>query len=255
MSVVLYEKKDHIAHIRLNRPESLNAINRELAQELVKIWHDFKNDKDLYVGIVSGEGRSFCAGADVKEMEIGKWEFRKSLIFGDVRLGPSNYDLWKPLIAAVQGHVYGGGFWIALECDVRIAANNARFGIPEGKVGLVTLFAPFLANYVPRGVAADLLLSGDPIDAERAYQLGLVSKVVPPEQLLSAATKMAEAIMSNSPLATFATKELMCRTQDMDRTSAVGMIEHIATRAFNLEDTVEARRAFIEKRKPVWKLK
>ncbi|MFH0786656.1 MAG: enoyl-CoA hydratase-related protein [Pseudomonadota bacterium] len=255
MSVVLYEKKDHIAHIRLNRPESLNAVNRELAQELAKIWRDFKNDKDLWVGIVSGEGRSFCAGADVKELQPGNWEFSKSLIFGDDRLAPSNYDVWKPLIAAVHGHVYGAGFWIALECDIRIAANNARFGIPEGKIGLVTLFAPFLANYLPRGVAADLLLSGDPIDAERAYQLGLVSKVVPPEQLLSAATKMAEAVMSNSPLATFGTKELMCRTQDMDRTSAIALIEQIATRIFNLKDTVEARRAFIEKRKPEWKLR
>lgn len=255
MAVVIYEKREHIALVRLKRPDSLNAINREMARELAEIWKDFRDDNNLWVGMVSGEGRSFCAGADLKEMEIGRWEFRKSLMFGDDRFAPSNYNVWKPLIAAVHGHVYGAGFWLALECDIRIASEDTKFGIPEGKVGLVTVFAPFLASYVPRGIAAELLLTGDPIDAQRAYQLGLVSQVVPLEQLTSAAITVAEAVCSNSPRAQWATKELMCTTRDMDRTSAIGMVKHIATPVCNLEDTVEAKRAFVEKRKAQWRLK
>ena len=155
MSDVIYEKRGHIADIRLNRPSSLNALTITVARELGKIWCDFRDSKELWVAILSGEGRSFCAGADVKEMKVGKWDMRQSLIFGDVRLTPSNYNVWKPIIGALHGFVYGAGLWLALECDLRIASKNARFATPEGRVGLVTLFAPFFFDYLPRSVAND----------------------------------------------------------------------------------------------------
>jgi enoyl-CoA hydratase/carnithine racemase len=255
MSDVIYGKRGHIADIRLNRPGSLNALTTAVARELAKIWCDFRDSKELWVAILSGEGRSFCAGADVKEMKVGKWDIRQSLIFGDERLTPNNYNVWKPIIAAVQGHVFGAGLWLALECDLRIASKNARFGAPEGRVGLVTLFASFLSDYLPRTVSNELLLTGEPIDAERAFQLGLVNKVVPDQELMQTATATAEVICDSSPLATWGTKELILRSRGSDRAGTIALIEEIATPIFNSEDIIEGQRAFSEKRKPVWKLR
>jgi enoyl-CoA hydratase/carnithine racemase len=255
MSMVLYKKEGHIAFISLNRPESLNAINRAITKELGKIWVDFRDDDNLWVAILSGEGKSFCAGADVKEMGRGQWQFRQSLIYGDDRVRPSNYKIWKPLIAAVHGHVYGAGLIIALECDIKVAADNALFGIPESKVNVPFLFAPFIADYLPRAIAAELMFTAKPIDAQRAYQLGLVNKVVPNDQLIPAAIGVAEEICENGPLSIWASKELFHRCRDMDYHSALALVEHMAPPIFNAEDSIEAKRAFIEKRKPEWKLK
>jgi len=255
MPEVLYEKKEHIAYISLNRPESLNAVTRTMVRELAKIWVDFRDDGNLWVAVLSGEGRSFCAGADVKEMEIGKWQFHKSLLFGDERAGPSNYKVWKPIIAALHRHVFGGGLWLALECDIRIAADDTMIGAPEPKVGLPTLFTPFLSDFVAHGIAEELLLTANPIDAQRAYQVGLVNKVVPRDQLLSEAKAMAEKICENGPLSIWAMKEMLSRSRGMDYQSALSLVEEMATPVFNAEDTVEGKQAFIEKRKPQWRAK
>ncbi len=255
MAEVIYEKRGHIAYIRLNRPSKLNAISRTLTRELAKIWVDFRDDSNLLVAVLSGEGKSFCAGADIGEVDTDKWKLRKSLIFGDDRVTPSSYNIWKPIIAAVHRHAYGAGMWLALECDVRIASTDAIFCIPEGKVNLPTMFAAFLSDYFPRGIASELLLTGNPMDAKRAYQLGLVNKVVPFDELMPAATSMAEKICENGPLSIQATKEIFYRTRDMDYASAIALTEHIAVPVMNSEDTVEAKQAFKEKRKPEWKLR
>jgi enoyl-CoA hydratase/carnithine racemase len=255
MSLVLYRKEGHIAYISLNRPESRNAINRAITRELAKIWVDFRDDGNLWVAILSGEGKSFCAGADVKEMERGKWQWRQSLIYGDDRVGPSNYKIWKPLIAAVHSHVYGAGLILALECDIRVATENALFGIPESKVNVPFLFAPFIADHMPRAIAAELMFTAKPIDAQRAYQFGLVNKVVPSDQLMLTATSVAEEICENGPLSIRASKELLHRCRDMDRDSALALVEHIAPPVFNAEDSIEAKQAFIEKRNPEWSLR
>jgi enoyl-CoA hydratase/carnithine racemase len=255
MLELLCEKKEHIAFIRLNRPESLNAINRSLANELIKVWVDFREDKNLWVAILSGEGKSFCAGADVKEMERGKWEFRQSLLFGDKPIGPSNYKVWKPIIAATQGHVNGAGLWLACECDIIISADNTLFGTRETRANIPALVAPFLSDYLPRGIAAEILFTGKPIDAQRAYQVGLVNKVIPEEQLMTEATNMAEEICDCGPLSVWASKELFLRTRYMDYQSSLALVEHIATPVWNSEDSIEAKKAFSEKRKPRWQLK
>lgn len=254
MPLVLYKKQEHIAYITLNRPESLNTF-RPMAKEINKIWVDFRCDNDLWVAILNGEVRSFSVGVDVKEMERGKWQFRQSLILGDDFIRPFAYQVWKPIIAAVHGHVFGMSLMLALDCDIRIAVDDALFGIPEAKVNVPVLFAPFLPHYLPRGVAAELLLTGNPIDAQRACQLGLVTKVVPGDQLISTATTIVEGICDNGPLASRATKEIFYRSCDMDYASAIALTEHIATPIFNSEDSIEAKRAFNEKRKPQWKLK
>jgi enoyl-CoA hydratase/carnithine racemase len=255
MPEIIYEKKEHVAQIKLNRPESLNAINRSLADELIKVWIDFRDDKNLWVAILSGEGKSFCAGADLKEMKRGKWEFRESLLFGDEPIGPSNYKVWKPIIAATQGHVNGAGLWLALESDLRISADNAMFGTREARANVPALVAPFMADFFPRAIASEMLFAAKAIDAPRAYQLGLVNKVIPAAELMAEATKMAEDICNCGPLSVWASKDLSIRTRYMDHESALALVEHIATPVWNSEDSIEAKNAFLEKRRPEWKLR
>ena len=255
MSEVIFERKGHIAYIKLNRPESLNAINRAMADALIEAWLTFRGDRELWVGIIYGEGKSFCAGADVKEMERGHWEFRQSLIFGEKPFGPSNYNVWKPLIAATHGHVNGAGLWLALECDMRISADNALYGTREAMANVPALIAPFLSDYLPRGIAAELLFTAKPLTAERAYQMGLINKIVAESELLAEAKKMAETICECGPLSVWASKEMGVRTRNMDFQSALSLVEHIATPVWNSEDSMEAKQAFIEKRKPNWKLR
>ena len=254
MPDVIYEKKEHIAHIRLNRPERLNAINRNMADELIKTWVDFRDDNNIWVAILSGEGKSFCSGADLKDMERGKWTFHQSLLFGEKPIGPSNYRVYKPIIAAVHKHVNGAGLWLAVESDIRISAENTLFGTREAKANVPALVAPFLADYLPRGIAAQLLYTAEPVTAQRAYELGLVNKVVPEDQLMPETIRIAEGICECGPLSVWASKEMALRTRYMDYHSALSLVEHVATPVWNSQDSIEAKQAFIEKRKPKWKL-
>ncbi len=252
--MVLYEKKERVAYINLNRPERLNAIDRKTTEELSKIWADFRDDDNLWVAILSGKGKSFCAGADLSEMEVGeKWSLSKSLIYGERRMGPSNQKIWKPLIAAVHGHVLGAGLYLTLESDFRIASEDAEFGLPEPRVSLPTLFAPLLSNYLLNSHALELLLIGDRIRAPRAYEIGLVNRVVPLEELLSTAEKFALRMCENGPLALRAMKEAFYRSRGMDFPAVLKLIEELFTPVFSSEDAVEGKSAFLGKRKPNWK--
>jgi enoyl-CoA hydratase/carnithine racemase len=254
MPLVDYEKKGEIALISLNRPEHLNAIDIETTKELARIWVDFRDDDKLWVAILKGEGRSFCAGADVGEMDLGKgWRMAKSIIYGDERIGPNNYKVWKPIIAAVHGHVLGAGFYLALECDLRIATEDAQFGLPEPMVNIPTMFTPFLRDYLPSGQAMELLLTGDRISAHRAYEMGLVNQLVSHGQLMSSAESMAERLCQNGPLCLRAMKEVFRLSRDMDVQSALTLIEQVFVPVMNSEDATEGKRAFREKRKPQWK--
>ena len=255
MSEVIYEKQGHIAHVKLNRPDRLNAISRSMAKELGEIWLDFNEDRGLWVAVLSGEGKSFCSGADIGEVQAKTWDFRQSLAFGDDSLSPSKYRVWKPIIAALHRHVFGLGFWLALECDIRIASIDASFALPEAKINMPVLFTASLSRYLPPGIVAELLLMGSSIDAQRAYELGLLNKIVGHEELISTATVMAEEICNNGPLAVRAMKEIHSRTRDMHYVSALSLTEHIVTPVFKSEDFVEGKRAFKEKRKPEWKLR
>jgi E-phenylitaconyl-CoA hydratase len=254
MPAVKYEKEEKIAFITLNRPERLNAIDLETTEELIKIWINFRDDDQLWVAILSGEGRSFCAGADVDKMTLGGiWNVRKSLIYGKKKMGPSNYKVWKPIIAAVHGYVLGAGFYLALECDLIIAAENAEFGLPEPNLGIPTLFASSLRNYLSPCLVMELLLVADRINAKRAYDIGLVNRVVSRDLLLDSAKSMAERICQNGPLSLRAMKEVFQRSREMDSTSKLTLLEQIFTPVMNSEDAAEGKRAFQEKRKPQWK--
>lgn len=253
MSDVIFKKEGHSIYISLNRPENLNAINRKMARELGKIWENFRDDDDLWVAILGGEGKSFCAGVNVKEYELGEWDFHKSYVIGDDLLGPWDYKVWKPVIGALHKHVYGVGVWLALQCDIRIAADDVLLGMPEPKINIPTLFAPFLMDFLPRGIGTELLLTGDPINAHRAYEIGLVNKVVPREHLIPEVKGIAEKICENGPLSIRGMKEMIWNSYNMDYQNTIALIKNVATPICNAEDSVEAKRAFIEKRKPQWR--
>lgn len=253
MRDVLYEKKGKIAYITLNRPDKLNSITAEMLKELQEIWESFRDDEESLVAILSGAGKAFCAGVAVNELATGKWSISQSQTMGDRPVGPMKYKIWKPIIAALHGHVIGGGFWLALECDLRIAADNAQFCLPEARVGIPTSFAAFLSDFLPRGIAAELLFTGDRMDAQRAYQLGLVNRVVSPDDLMKEATILAEHVLENAPLSVQANKKVMIRSRDLDYQSALNLTDDIYPPVYESEDVKEGKSAYLEKRKPVWK--
>ena len=254
MPSVIYEKRGKMAYITLNRPKMHNALNRESAKELEDIWVDFRDDDDLMVAILSGKGKSFCSGADVGAISMGKWDLSKSLIFGDKPvIAPHRYEVLKPIIAAVHGYVLGAGMWLMLESDIRIAADDAKFGLPEPKVGIPTLFAPFLIDHLPRCMLNEMLFSAERMDAQRVYQAGLINKVVPRSELMKTAEEMADKLCENAPLALRAMKETLVRAKGLDHQSTVNLIGEVMTPVYNSEDSLEAKRAFKERRKPEWK--
>ena len=174
-----YEKKGKIAVITLNRPEVLNAINPELKNELNTFVSDFRDDPDLWVAVICGAGKSFCVGADMKQSKFGNAKMSET----EALVRPDR--IWKPFIAAIQGYCLGAGLELALTCDLRIAAENARFGQPEVNVGVIPAAGGTqrLPRFIPRAKAAELILMGQPIDAQEAYRIGLVNKLYFPNSL------------------------------------------------------------------------
>lgn len=250
MSVLIYEKKGRIAYLTLNRPESRNALSYELMGELEKAWIDFRDDDNLWVAILTGAGKAFCAGLDLKERAAQGSFFRPE---GEGRgLMPLSLGIWKPIICAVNGPAYAAGWLLTQECDIRIAAETARFAITEVKMGMPAIGLESLPRYMPLGLALEILLTGDAISAQRACELGSVNRVVPPEELMPTATALAEHICENAPLALKITKELVYKSfypAMHDRPEAW----EIMGPAMSSEDILEGARAFIERRRPVWK--
>ena len=254
MPYVIYEKKGHIAYITFNRPERLNALGTELIQELWDAETQFAEDDDAWLAIYTGAGeRAYCAGRDLKEVaeRSAKGE---STGFPKRRRPAVEHD--KITIAAINGLAYGGGLEYALNCDIRICSENATFALAEVKVGLCPPNGSFkLPRLVGLSNAMWLLLSGEPIDAKEAHRIGLVTKVVPLDALISTATEMAEIICDNAPLAVRATKQLANLGNevplDYGRRLGMGIIQSV----WGSEDAVEGAEAFAEKRKPVWKMR
>jgi enoyl-CoA hydratase/carnithine racemase len=247
---VEYKKDGRIAIITLNRPEVLNAINAELSHELNEAMKAFRDDADLWVCIITGAGdRAFSAGADIKGFRPGPRE--TNITTERVRAD----QIWKPFIAAIHGYCLGGGLELTLTCDLRIAADNARFGLPEIKVGVIPAGGGMsrLPRFIPRAKAAEILLMGQFINAEEAYRIGLVNKVVPRDQLMPTALQWANTICEAGPLQTRAVKEVMIRGYNMPLDDSLRLEREIADRIRNSEDFLEGTRAFVEKRIPKWK--
>ena len=254
---VIYEKRDRVAYVTLNRPERMNALDNHSHAELIEIFDDFAADPDAWVAIITGAGsRAFCAGNDLKATAAasakGERRVDPNSRFGAITKG---YDCPKPLIAAVNGIAAGGGFEIALACDVVIAADRARFGLPEPRVGLIAGAGGIhrLARQIPLKQAMGMLLTGRLVGAEEGHRLGFVNEVVPAAQLMEAAERWAHSILECSPLLVALTKEAVIDGLGLTVEEAMSRDwEQRIPRLLASQDYVEGPRAFAEKRKPVW---
>lgn len=245
-----YEKEGRIAIFTINRPEAMNALNSQVRQELNQALIDFRDDPDLWVGIITGAGeKAFSAGADIKEFRPGPIQTEGAVAW----VRPD--QIWKPIIAALNGFALGGGLELAMECDLRIAAEHARLGQPEVNIGFMPGAGGTqrLPRFVGRAMAAEILLTGRHIDAQEAYRIGLVNRVVPLDQLMPTARELAETICQRGPMGVRATKEAMIRGYDLTLEQGLRLERDLVNRVRTTEDFMEGARAFAEKRKPAYR--
>jgi len=261
---ILYEKKDKIAIITINRPEAMNAIDPETSEELRKAWVDFRDDPSLWVGILTGAGeKAFSAGADLKTMipmlsKLSTFERRereeKFPGMGGITRG---LNIWKPIIGAINGFCLAGGLEMALSCDLRVAAEHATFGLMEVSRGIIPGAGGTqrLPRMIPMAKAMEMILMAQRIDAQEALRLGLVNRVVPIAELMPTAMKMAEVISQNAPLAVRSAKEAIIRGLSMTLEEGLRLESVLQSYLLKTEDAIEGPKAFAEKRKPQYKAK
>jgi enoyl-CoA hydratase/carnithine racemase len=247
LTTIEYKKKGAIAYVTLNRPDKLNAMNGQLHEELARAWADFRDDPDLRVAILSGHGRCFSAGADLSGGAPEHYEYT-----GDFPDISQTQQVYKPIIAALHSHVVGYGMWIALDADYRIASPDVSFWLPEPQWGIATIPAAWFPKIMPWAMAAEALLFADRISAQRAYDVGMINKIVPADQLMAEAERAANRICELSPVAVQGMKELMVRGSALDYGAIDGITGEVQTRVMNSEDRKEGARAFIEKRNANW---
>ena len=250
-----YTKEGKIAIFTINRPEAYNAIDVSTNQELRDALVDFRDDPELWVGIVTGVGRkAFCTGMDLKEA-VPYIRAGKGLPWTVFPSPMRQMDLYKPLIAAINGMALGGGMEIVQICDLRIAAETARFGQPEVKLGLVPGLGGTqrLPRMLPWCKAAEILLMGRPIDAQEAYRIGLVNKIVPPDEVMTVAKEWAEALCEVGPLAVRAIKEAMVRSTGMSLEEGLKLENSLSVYSTGTDDFAEGTAAFFARRKPDFK--
>lgn len=251
---VLYDKQGHVATITLNRPDALNSINRQLRRELGEAITEFDGDPDAFVAIITGAGRAFCSGRDLKERaddNVQGIQARASHSMSPDRpyMWPQT---WKPLIAAINGFALAGGWSIAQMCDLRIASEEAKLGITETKWSLMPPFGTILSKMMPLSAVLELVLTAEPVDSQRAYEMGFLNKVVPANQLMSEALALANKIAENAPLAVQYFKELAYRGLNMSTQDISSLTYHMYDQLLTTEDSKEGPKAFAEKRKPNW---
>lgn len=255
MDSVIYEIKDKIAYVTINRPQALNACDEPTYDRLAGVWQDFRENDDAWIAIITGMGeRAFCAGSDIKKNFSD--EPRPSGAFEHIHKGTltRGLDIWKPIIAAINGHCNGGGLEMALACDIRVAADNAQFGLGEVKLGLLPGGGGI--QRLPRAIslcnALWLLYSGDRIDAQEAYRIGLVNRVVPLSDLMTTAEAMAQKILEAGPLAVRAIKQAAIEGSSMPLEDGLQLEQTLFGMLRTTADSREGTRAFAEKRKPQW---
>lgn len=254
--VLVREQRGNVLILRLNRPEARNALNGALMGALGEGLHEAESNPDIRAVVLTGTGdRSFCAGMDLRAFASGESTAPQSSPEGQSAFGRffGSGDIDVPIVGAAQATAVAGGFELLLNCDVVVAAETANFGIPEVKRGLFAAGGGvYLSQRVPMAIALELGLTGDPIDATRAQQLGLVNTVVPADKVLDTAVELAERIAKNGPLGLAATKKIM-RAAASDHAKAQGIFAEWQPKVFSSEDAKEGSLAFVEKRDPVWK--
>jgi len=253
---ILFELKDHVARVTIDRPDVLNAIDAASERELQKIWGEIETNRDVRVAVLTGSGeRAFSTGADMKggsgASGFEYWALSRPGGFGGIALRDT---LDVPVIARVNGHAVGGGFEMVLGCDIIVAAQEATFGLPEARVGRLPLDGgmTLLQRQVPFHLAMGLLLTGKRISAAEALRIGLVNEVVPRAELDAAVARWVEDVLACAPLSVRAIKQVVRRTAQLTAREARNQLLPALAEALQSEDSREGVRAFVEKRKPVW---
>jgi enoyl-CoA hydratase len=248
---LLTERRGRVLLITINRPDQRNAVNGAVAAGIASALDELDADAGLSVGVLFGVGKGFCAGMDLKAFVSGERPFVEGRGFAGITQRAAD----KPLIAAVEGFALAGGLEVAIACDLIVAARGARLGIPEVKRGLVAAGGGLLRlpRALPRNVAMEMALTGDPIDAERANELGLVNRLTEPGEALSVALELAETIAANGPLALAATKRILVQSPDWPDSEFFERQQPFRDSAFDSEDAREGATAFAERRAPEWK--
>ena len=251
---LIYEKKERIAYVTINRPEVMNALHSPAHEEFWEVWSDFRDDPEMWVAIITGAGdRAFSAGNDLKYQAAG----------GERRLGPpggfagitNHFDCPKPIIAAVNGYALGGGLEIVLACDIAVAAEHARLGLPEPTVGLNAGAGGIhrLPRQLPLKIAMGMLLTGRHITAQEAYRVGLVNEVVPLKDLMPCAERWAQDVLRCAPLSVRSSKDAAMKGLNLPLHAAMNYNWYLNQMMHNSEDFIEGPKAFAEKREPQWK--
>jgi E-phenylitaconyl-CoA hydratase len=252
--LVSYEVDGHVATITYNRPEALNAINAEMRRDLNAAFSRFRDEEDAWVAIVTGAGRAFCVGADLRgsgsagEFPGTFWEKPTANSF------ESGWEIFKPVIAAVNGFCLGYGLTLVTWCDFVIASERAEFGFPEVRIGVPTIVGAIrLPQRINWQYAMELLLTGERISAQRAHEIGLVGWVVEHDRLLDEAQRLASRLVGAAPLAARAIKEVAIRSRALPTLEAIRFGETMRKVASATQDAAEGGQAFRENREPNWK--
>ncbi|WP_029152264.1 enoyl-CoA hydratase/isomerase family protein [Microbacterium gubbeenense] len=249
--LVVVERSGAVATVRLNRPEKLNAVTQQMSDELEQIVRDLNTDPSVRAVVYTGTGRAFSAGSDISTLDQypTPWSFRNRRDYCDALR-----ELRKPVVAAVSGFAFGGGLEAALTCDIRVAADTATFAAPEIKLGWVGGggMSALLANSIGASNAALMLMTGDPIDAERALAWGLVSEVVPAEDVVTRAQRIADTIALRPPIAAESAKANLRAAWNLPQDQAMAYEREMQSIAFATDDAAEGRAAFAEKRDGVF---
>jgi enoyl-CoA hydratase/carnithine racemase len=249
-AVLFDARADGIAVITLNRPQARNCLSAEVRAGLFTAWDRFEHDPALRIAILTGAGpKAFCAGGDLREMvDTGMAEPPREMF-------PVPYDtieLSKPTIAAVNGAAFAGGWMIAQACDLCVASTTATFAVSEVKVGRSSPWAAPLIHMIPQRVMMEILLTGNPISAHRAYEIGLVNRLAEPDELLPVALDLATTVLAGAPLSVRAARETVLLATEMGRSAALRAARHASARAYHSADAQEGPAAFAAKRAPRW---
>jgi enoyl-CoA hydratase/carnithine racemase len=245
--VVLYDMKGEVAIITLNRPEKRNVVNTAMRDGVLGAWKRFDGDPMARVAILTAAGdKAFCAGRDLGEAATGHGH-------GFIPILRDEISVTKPVIAAVNGAALGGGCFMAISCDLCVAAEHATFALTEVRVGRAPIYAFWLNGAIPQKVALEMSMTGNAIDARRAYELGLVNHVVPAAHLMTKALALANALCAAAPMSVAATKAMIYETAGLKTEDALAIALARFKPVFESEDSMEGMRAFREKRPPQWK--
>jgi enoyl-CoA hydratase/carnithine racemase len=252
--ILIYEKKDRVVTMTINRPERLNAISMELAYRMEEAWVKFRDDDDAWVAVVTGTGdKAFCTGFDLIDQAERN---RKGEPMPMVLPHFYPYEIWKPVIAAVNGFAIAGGWWLAQACDIRISAEHAECGIAETRWNMPAGWVHSLPRRVSLGHALEIALWGDArITAQRGYEIGWINRVVPKEKLMTEAMSWADRMRYLAPRSVRNLKEIIYRSYDMSYPDAAAFGIALEHNLLGMEDTLEGNKAFNEKRKPNYKNK